>query len=104
MRVLSVAYDKEYKLKIKFSDKKTKIIDLKEKIEHAKGIFLPLKDIEYFKQVSIDDCCASICWPNGADICPDVLYAMGKDIRQTTKKCAHRSSKLKTRRKSKSCI
>jgi hypothetical protein len=78
MRVLSVQYFKDYKLKVTFSDKTTKIVDFKEKVKHAKGIFLPLKDVEYFRQVSVDDCFASICWPNGADICPDVLYEMGQ--------------------------
>ncbi len=55
MRVLNVEYLEDYKLKIKFSDKKTKIVDCEEKVKHAKGIFLPLKNVEYFKQVSVDD-------------------------------------------------
>lgn len=99
MRVLSVEYSKDYILKIKFSDKTIKLVDLKEKVAQAKGIFLPLKDQEYFKQVSVDDCCASICWPNGADICPDVLYAMGKDIIKPVKKSKKLSARLKTRKK-----
>jgi hypothetical protein len=74
MRFLSFEYVKDYKLKIKFSDKTTKTVDFEEKLKHAKGVFLPLKDVEYFKRVSVDDCFGSICWPNGADICPDVLY------------------------------
>lgn len=100
MRVLKVEYVKDYKLKIKFTDKKTKIVDFEEKLKHAKGVFLPLRDIEYFKQVSIDDCSASICWPNGADICPDVLYAMAKDIPQPDRK-RKKPSPVKARKKSK---
>ncbi len=80
MRVESVKYLKEYKIELLFSDKKTKIIDLEEKIKHARGIFQPLQDLTYFKKVALDDCHLSICWPNGADICPDVLYEMGKNI------------------------
>ena len=81
MKIVSVVYVCNYKLRITFSDRKTKVIDLEDKIKNAKGIFAPLKDIEYFKQVALDDCQLSICWPNGADICPDVLYNMGKDTR-----------------------
>lgn len=84
MRVLRVEYYKNYKLKITFSNKTTKIVDFEEKLKNAKGIFHPLKDVEYFKQVRVDDCLASICWPNGADICPDVLYELGHSIPRST--------------------
>jgi len=43
-------------------------------------MFKPLQDLDLFKKVALDDCHLSICWPNGADICPDVLYEMGTDI------------------------
>ena len=88
MRVIKAQYVSGYKLKLTFSDKKTKIVDLEDKIKHATGIFLPLKDLDYFKQVAVDDCQLSICWPNGADICPDTLYNMG-----TTAKVSHPSRK-----------
>lgn len=95
MRILDVEYLEGYKLKILFSDKITKIVDLTEKLKNAKGIFSPLKDPEYFKQVSVDDCCASICWPNGADICPDVLYEMGKTVRVPARRKKNLSRKGK---------
>jgi len=41
----------------------------------------PLKKIDYFKKVRVDDCQYTICWPNGADFCPDVLYEVGKEIK-----------------------
>lgn len=82
MRIKKVEYVNGYKLKILFSDKKTKIVDIEPIIKKSKGLFHPLKDIEYFKQVSLDDTQypLSICWPNGADLCPDVLYRMGRDF------------------------
>ena len=81
MRVKKIQHINDYRLKILFSDNKTKIVDLEEIVKKSKGVFLPLKDIEFFKQVILDDCHLSICWPNGADICPDVLYELGKEFR-----------------------
>jgi len=85
MRVKEIEYIKDYKLKLTFSDKTVKIVDLENMIKKSRGIFSPLKDIDYFKKVLLDDCQLSICWPNGADICPDVLYAMGKEIKTTSR-------------------
>ena len=68
--------------------KKTKIVDLS-KIVNEGGFYLdPLKDIEFFKKVSLDDerHPLSICWPNDADICPDVLYRIGNEIKKPTQK------------------
>jgi hypothetical protein len=85
MRVKKVEYIDGYKLKILFSDNKVKVVDLEPIIIKGKRMFLPLKDVEYFKQVSLDDkeYPLSICWPNEAAICPDVLYEMGREIRET---------------------
>jgi len=106
IRVKKVEYLCEYKLKILFSDGKTKIVDFKDWISEGKGYFKPLKDIEFFKSVHLDDCKYSICWSNGADFCPDVLYAMGQDVRKShvikhLKKTQNRSTKPSARRKRK---
>jgi hypothetical protein len=90
MRIIAVTYMTDYKLKLKFSGNIVKIVDLEQIINASEGIFLPLRDINYFKTVMLDDCELSICWSNGADICPDVLYAIGKEV--SSKKA---SSKIK---------
>lgn len=99
-RVKKVEYLSEYKLKIQFNIGKSKEVDLAGMLKNAKNMFLQLKDIEYFKKVECDG--YSICWPNGIDICPDVLYSMAKDISKPAKKRTKKAvTKSKARKKSK---
>jgi hypothetical protein len=74
LRVKKVTYVSEYKLKILFSNGKQKIIDFEEWLSEPNVYLKPLRDLEFFKKVHLDDCKYSICWPNGADFSPDVLY------------------------------
>lgn len=37
------------------------------------GVFEPLRDPAFFAKVRVDPDLGTICWPNGADLCPDVL-------------------------------
>ena len=71
--VKKVKYFYDFVLEIKFNDGKIKYIDLAG-IVGCNGIFQPLQNIDYFKTVSIDAVGNTICWDNGADICPDTLY------------------------------
>jgi hypothetical protein len=41
-----------------------------------KGVFAPLKDSTVFAKVELDRELGTIRWPNGADLDPDVLYAV----------------------------
>ena len=74
-RVTAVRYLGEYKLEITFSDGVKGISNWGKRFAKAKpnGVFEPLKNPEYFAKVELWE--GTIRWPNGADICPDVLYA-----------------------------
>jgi hypothetical protein len=80
MRIKKIEHICEYKLKLLFSDDKTKVVDFEGWIVEGGIYLLPLKNIEYFKKVKMDSFNYSICWPNGADFSPDVLYEAGQDI------------------------
>lgn len=55
-----------------FTDGSTKTIDL---APFLKGpMFEPLKDPARFREVRVDPELVTIVWPNGADVCPDVLF------------------------------
>ncbi len=73
-RVVAVRYLGDYKLEITFSDGMKGISDWSARLARAKagGVFAPLKNREYFAKVELWE--GTIRWPNGADICPEVLY------------------------------
>jgi hypothetical protein len=38
------------------------------------GVFTPLADPAYFRQLSVDPELGTIVWPNGADVAPETLH------------------------------
>ncbi|EKD93954.1 MAG: hypothetical protein ACD_28C00016G0004 [uncultured bacterium] len=71
-RVITVKYLDYYKLRLTFEDNKKVEIDLKPYLWGE--AFEPLKKIEYFKKVRIDETTGTIMWPNGTDLSPEFLY------------------------------
>jgi hypothetical protein len=76
--VKKINYIDGYKISLTFNNKKTKLVDIEPYL--TKGVFLPLRDPDYFKQVCLSG--NTIVWPNEADFCPDVLYEIGVDIHE----------------------
>jgi len=64
-----------YCLHIQFEDGVEGVVDLAEIISFT-GVFAPLRDRAYFVQVYVNPDVGTLCWSNGADIDPDVLYAL----------------------------
>ena len=63
-----------HRLYIRFEDGVDGEIDLKELVK-LEGVFEPLQDPEEVARVRVEPDSGTICWPNGADLDPDVLYA-----------------------------
>lgn len=70
-----------YRVYVRFEDGLQGEIDLGEVIRFE-GVFAPLRDPERFAEVRVHPELGTLCWPNGADLDPDVLYARisGKPI------------------------
>lgn len=79
--VIEIQTLEAYKLKLRFEDVVTGVIDLENFIDLT-DVFKHLRDLQYFSQVTINPDLGTNCQPNGADIDPDVLYALvtGKPI------------------------
>jgi hypothetical protein len=63
-----------YCLELTFSDGLRGIVDLSKRIVGRGGVFEPLEDPEFFRQVRVNHELGTIVWPNDADFCPDLLY------------------------------
>jgi hypothetical protein len=64
------------RLELVFEDGVTGVVDVFRVIRAYEGIFAPLRDPEFFRQVRVAPELGTICWPNGADMDPDMLYAL----------------------------
>ena len=76
--VIEVQPLNDFKLKLHFEDGVIGVVDLEEVIEFT-GVFRSLKDRQNFIRVYVNPDIGTICWPSGADIDPDVLYALATD-------------------------
>jgi len=70
--VTAVEPGEGFSVHLTFSDGTARDLDL---TPYLKGpVFEPLRDPVRFREVFVDLELGTIVWPNGADICPDVLY------------------------------
>lgn len=74
--IKKINYVDGYKISLTFNNNETKLVDIEPYLD--KGVFLPLRDINYFKKVKLSR--HTIVWSNEADFCPDVLYKIGKEV------------------------
>lgn len=95
--VKKINYIDGYKISLTFNDKKTKVVDIEPYLD--KGIFLTLRDPDYFNLVKVKY--DTIAWPNEADFCPDVLYEIGKEVKAKEPKHKPRRAPRKTKKQPK---
>jgi hypothetical protein len=63
----------DYEVRLRFADGLAADVDLSYLLEYG-GVFEPLKDVGFFRELAIDDGGNTIAWPNEADIAPETLY------------------------------
>ena len=66
------------RLLLTFEDGTTGDVDLSDVIARG-GVFEPLREPSYFRQVRVDPDGGTIIWPNDADIAPETLYTRASE-------------------------
>jgi hypothetical protein len=56
------------------------IVEMDRIVKNYTGVFAPLLQDDYFRQVTVNSELGTVVWPNGADLCPDVLYSQATGI------------------------
>jgi len=64
-----------HRLHLRFEDGIEGEVDLSELLQF-KGVFAPLRDPKEVRKVTVHPELGTVCWPNGADLDPDVLYSL----------------------------
>lgn len=80
LHVTEVEYLDGYRLEIHFNDKSVKEVDLTDELYG--DVFEPLRVKSRFRQVVVNPETNTIEWPNGADMAPEFLHRIGRDIEQ----------------------
>ena len=72
--VVSAIYNGGYRIKLTFDDGKKGIVDFSEYLAKG-GVFDRFKDVEFFKNFSINDELGTLTWQDAIDLAPEQLYA-----------------------------
>lgn len=64
-----------YQLRLPFEDGVTGVVDVTKLVEFH-GVFAPLAEKAEFDRVRVEPDLGTVAWPGGADLDPDVLYAL----------------------------
>ncbi|MCA9247109.1 MAG: DUF2442 domain-containing protein [Planctomycetales bacterium] len=70
--IVQVQAREGYRLFVEFADGVAGDVDLSQRLFGP--VFEPLKDEAFFAKATVDEF-GAVCWPNGADLAPDALYA-----------------------------
>jgi hypothetical protein len=71
--ILEAHYVGGYVVWVRCRDGRTGEVDLEPVLWGP--VFEPLREIEYFRQFSLDPVFHTLTWPNGADVAPEYLHA-----------------------------
>jgi hypothetical protein len=82
VHVTAVEVVGDHRLRLAFDDGATGEVDFSS--WQWRGVFEPLRDAAFFRQVAVDAELGTIVWPNGADVAPETLHdwALGTTERQ----------------------
>jgi hypothetical protein len=77
--VIAASYQGEYKIALEFDDGARGLVDFSKYAERG-GVFERFKDIEFFRNFSVNDELGTITWGKDVDIAPETLYAAATGV------------------------
>ena len=77
--IVAVEHAGGFRLYLTFENGERRGVDVADVIEFT-GVFAPLREPAYFRSVRVNRDVGTIVWPNGADLCPDVLYERSRPM------------------------
>ena len=72
-----------YVVRVRFEDGTSGDVDLGYLRAYG-GVFEPLRNPDYFRELRADHEAGTIVWPNEADIAPETLYARARAVAAAT--------------------
>jgi hypothetical protein len=73
--IVKAAPLENFLLKLRFEDGVEGVVDVSKCVSFT-GVFAPLRERAEFTAVHVNSELGTVCWPCGADLDPDVLYAL----------------------------
>lgn len=77
--VIDLTISEGHRLILAFEGGERREVDVRSLIPFD-GVFEPLREDSYFRQVRVNSDVGIIVRPNGADSCPDVLYEQSRQV------------------------
>lgn len=72
--VVSAAYEGDYRIELTFDDGKRGVVDFSKYLSKG-GVFENFKDIEFFRDFSVNDELGTLTWQKEIDVAPEKLYS-----------------------------
>ena len=72
LEVTSAEYVEGYKIRLRFNNGETGLVDLKDCLWGP--MFEPLRELSAFKRFMVSEVLHTVCWENEADLAPEFLY------------------------------
>ena len=79
--VVSAVYKGDYRIALAFDNGEKGVVDFSEYLLKG-GVFNHFKDVDFFKDFSVNDEIGTLTWRNDIDVAPEKLYskATGKPL------------------------
>jgi len=78
LHVLGVKWLEEYRVRVEFNDGSVKDVDLADELWGE--VFEPLRSLDVFREVAVNEETGNNEWPNGADLAPEFLHEKGVEV------------------------